>query len=55
MRAGRLAALVMLTALMAGFVYELARGRSPDPFASLALAIGSLTYVGAQVVFSRRL
>ena len=55
MRAGRLAALSMLTALMARLVYELARGRSLDPFEALVLAIGALTYVGAQVVFSRRL
>lgn len=54
MRAGRLAALSMLTVLLAGLAYELARGRSLDPFASLALAIGCLTYFAAQVVLSRR-
>jgi len=55
MQAGRLAAVVMLTVLAAGFVYELARGRSPDVLVSLTLAIGGLTYSGAQVVLSRRL
>lgn len=55
MRAGRLAAVAMLTVLAAGFVYELARGHALDPVAALALAAGGLTYSGAQVILSRRL
>lgn len=55
MRAGRLAAVAMLTVLLAGFVYEFARGHSPGLLASLTLVIGSVTYTGAQFVFSRRL
>ena len=54
MRAGRLAALAMLTVLLAGLVYELARGRSLEPFPSLVLAVGGITYVAVQVVLSRR-
>jgi len=55
MRAGRLAAVAMLTVLVAGLVYELARGHTLDPVATLALAAGGLTYTGAQVILSRRL
>lgn len=55
MQAGRLAAIAMMTVLLAGFVYELARGRTLDPVAALTMAIGGLTYSGAQVVLSRRL
>lgn len=54
MRAGRLAAVAMLTVLVAGLVYELARGHTLDPVATLALAGGGLTYTGAQVILSRR-
>lgn len=54
MRAGRLAALAMLTVLLVGAIYQLALGSPLDPLAALALAIGSLTYTGAQVFLSRR-
>lgn len=54
MRAGRLAAVVMLGVLLAGAVYEFARGHALDPVAALTLLIGCFTYTGAQVVLSRR-
>lgn len=54
MRAGRLAALAMGGVLIAGLAFELAHGRTLDPWATAVLIVGGLTYSGAQVVLSRR-
>lgn len=54
MKAGRLAALTMGGVLIAGLAFELAHGRSLDPWATAVLVVGGLTYSGAQVILSRR-
>ena len=53
LHATALTAAVMIVAILAGFVVELAHGRSGAPFSWLA-AIGGLTYLGGAVFLRLR-